>query len=161
MKRVVLSLIGTVAGLVALLSFKTTGSPVTSGPLPEAALPNQPGATAPSRDATGGSGATGAAAGGAANGKNAKVVGDAVQTRYGVVQVQLTRSGSRIAAVSFVQLTSFDPRSAQINAQAGPILLDETLAAQSSNIDTVSGATFTSEGYLQSLQSALDKAGLR
>jgi uncharacterized protein with FMN-binding domain len=62
--------------------------------------------------------------------------------------------------VTFLQLTSHDGRSADINSQAAPILLQETLSAQSSNIDSVSGASFTSAGYLQSLQSALDQAGI-
>ncbi|MCW2524904.1 MAG: hypothetical protein JWO63_3239, partial [Frankiales bacterium] len=87
--------------------------------------------------------------------------GSAVQTRYGTVQVAVTVAGGKISNVSFLQLTSDDGRSADINSQAGPLLLQETLSAQSSNIDTISGATFTSEGYLQSLQSALDQAGLK
>jgi uncharacterized protein with FMN-binding domain len=77
------------------------------------------------------------------------------------VQIQVVVSGSTIKNVSFLQLTADDPRSQEINDQAGPILLQETLSAQSSNIDTVSGATYTSEGYLQSLQSALDQAGIK
>ena len=77
------------------------------------------------------------------------------------MQVEVKVAAGKITNVSFLQLTSDDGRSADINSQAGPILLQETLSAQSSNIDTVSGATFTSEGYLQSLQSALDQAGLK
>ena len=60
-----------------------------------------------------------------------------------------------------MQLTSRDGRSADINSQAGPLLLQETLAAQSGNIDTISGATYTSEAYAQSIQSALDKLHVR
>jgi uncharacterized protein with FMN-binding domain len=86
--------------------------------------------------------------------------GSAVETRYGTVQVAVTVAGTKITNVTFLQLASHDGRSADINSQAAPILLQETLTAQSSNIDTVSGATFTSEGYLQSLQSALDQAGI-
>jgi len=70
-------------------------------------------------------------------------------------------TGSKIADVSYVQLTAYDGRSQQINSYAAPILLQETLSTQSANIDTVSGATYTSEGYIQSLQSALDKAGIK
>jgi uncharacterized protein with FMN-binding domain len=77
------------------------------------------------------------------------------------VQVQVVVSGTKISNVSFLQLTAYDGRSEQINSQAAPILLQETLSAQSANIDTVSGASYTSEGYVQSLQSALDKAGIR
>jgi uncharacterized protein with FMN-binding domain len=63
--------------------------------------------------------------------------------------------------VGFVQLTAFDGRSQQINSQAAPYLLQETLSAQSAHIDAISGATYTSAGYVQSLQSALDQAGIR
>jgi uncharacterized protein with FMN-binding domain len=84
-----------------------------------------------------------------------------VQTQYGVVQVAVTTSAGQITKVSLVQLTAFDPHSAQINAQAAPILVQETMSAQSAHIDSVSGATYTSAGYLQSLQSALDRAGLK
>jgi len=63
--------------------------------------------------------------------------------------------------VTFAQLTAYDGRSQQINSEAAPILLQETLKAQSAQIDTVSGASYTSAGYVQSLQSALDQAGLK
>ncbi len=63
--------------------------------------------------------------------------------------------------MSFLQLTAFDGRSQQINSAAAPILLQETLSAQSAQIDTVSGASYTSAGYVQSLQSALDQAGIK
>jgi uncharacterized protein with FMN-binding domain len=75
--------------------------------------------------------------------------------------VAVTVSGTHVAAANFVQLTAFDGRSQQINSEAAPILLQETLTAQSAHIDTVSGATYTSDGYVQSLQSALDQAGIR
>jgi uncharacterized protein with FMN-binding domain len=70
-------------------------------------------------------------------------------------------SGTKITNVSYLQLTAVDFRSQQINSYAAPILLRETLTAQNANIDTVSGATYTSEGYINSLQSALDQAGIR
>ena len=60
-----------------------------------------------------------------------------------------------------MQLTSFDGRSQQINANAGPILLQQTLSAQSAHVDGVSGATYTSDGYRTSLQAALDQVGIR
>jgi uncharacterized protein with FMN-binding domain len=84
-----------------------------------------------------------------------------VQTRYGVVQVQVVVSGKKITNVSLLQLTAYDDRSQQINNDAAPILLQETLTAQNAHIDTVSGASYTSEGYVQSLQSALDQAGIQ
>jgi uncharacterized protein with FMN-binding domain len=89
------------------------------------------------------------------------VAGDAIDTRYGVVQVQVTLTGNHIDNVSFLQLTAFDGRSQEINSAAAPILLQETLSAQSAQIDNVSGASYTTDGYVQSLQSALDKAGVK
>ncbi len=173
MRRVILSIAGTIAGLVALLSFKTHPAITTSGALPSASLPSASTSTGPPTPAatsTGGSpnpstsGQAGAskpaASPTASSATTAKdYTGQAVDTRYGTVQVKVTMTGSTISNVSFVQLTSFDPRSEEINSQAGPILLQETLSAQSAQIDGVSGATYTSQGYLQSLQSALDQVG--
>jgi len=88
------------------------------------------------------------------------VTGQTEDTRWGPVQVQITVSGGRITAVSTPQLPSGNGRDAEINDAAVPILTQETLQAQSATIDAVSGATYTSQGYIASLQSALDQAGL-
>jgi uncharacterized protein with FMN-binding domain len=85
------------------------------------------------------------------------VTGSAVDTRYGPVQVKVTFSGSTITAVDTVQAPSENGRDIEINQRALPILEQEALASQSAAIDTVSGATYTSEGYIQSLQSAIDQ----
>ncbi|MCI0158969.1 FMN-binding protein [Leifsonia shinshuensis] len=85
------------------------------------------------------------------------VTGSAVDTRYGPVQVKVTFSGTTITAVDTVQYPSESGRDVEINSQALPILQQETLSKQSAQIDTVSGATYTSEGYIQSLQSAIDQ----
>lgn len=84
--------------------------------------------------------------------------GTAIQTRYGAVQVQVTISNGKITGVTTLQAPSGDPHSSSISAAATPILASEALTAQSAKIDTLSGATFTSQGYLASLQSALDQA---
>jgi uncharacterized protein with FMN-binding domain len=87
-----------------------------------------------------------------------KVITGAVEeTRYGPIQLQVTFDGTKITAVKELQYPSDDRRSESINAQALPILDQEALSSQSAHIDTVSGATYTSEGYKQSLQSAIDK----
>ncbi|MGW2177668.1 FMN-binding protein [Streptomyces sp. NPDC001732] len=86
------------------------------------------------------------------------VTGAVVQTRYGPVRVELTLDGSRITAARAVRSPGGDPRSLQINASAIPVLVRETLDAQSAHVDSVSGATYTSGGYIGSLQSALDRA---
>jgi uncharacterized protein with FMN-binding domain len=86
------------------------------------------------------------------------VTGDEAQTQWGPVQVRLTMTGSRITGVDVIEYPDGNGRDAEINAYALPRLVQETLSAQSADIDMISGATVTSDGYLQSLQSALDKA---
>ncbi|MDN3310623.1 FMN-binding protein [Microbacterium oryzae] len=85
--------------------------------------------------------------------------GDAVQTRFGSVQVSVTISGGAITDVTAVKLTDAEQRSVMISNQAAPILRQEVLSAQSADVSTVSRATVTSEAYLQSLESALEEAG--
>ena len=81
-------------------------------------------------------------------------------TRYGDVQVQITVAGGKITAAEAIQYPNGDRHDQQINAYAIPLLNAEVVDAQSANIDTISGATVTSDGYLQSLQSAIDNAHL-
>lgn len=85
--------------------------------------------------------------------------GSSVSTRFGDVQVQVTISGGAITDVTAVHLTDHDGKSVQISNRAAPILAQEVLSAQSANVQMVSGATYTSRAYLESLQSALDQAG--
>lgn len=87
------------------------------------------------------------------------VVGDAVQTRYGAVQVSVTFAGSDITAVEALQSPGGHRESQAINAYALPILAQEAVAADSASIDAVTGATVTSGAYRQSLQSAIDQRG--
>jgi uncharacterized protein with FMN-binding domain len=77
------------------------------------------------------------------------------------VQVRVVVSGGRLVDVEALQLPNDRSRSVRISADAGPRLRNEALQAQSANINTVSGATYTSDGYAQSLQSALDRAGIK
>jgi uncharacterized protein with FMN-binding domain len=77
------------------------------------------------------------------------------------MQVAAAISGGKITDVKVLQETNAGGRSVQISNYADPMLLQEVLQAQSANVSTVGGATYTSEGYLMSLQSALDKAGFR
>lgn len=88
------------------------------------------------------------------------VTGPSVQTEWGPVQVEITVTGSEVSDVQVLEYPNSNPKDQQINAYALPILVDETLQAQDANISMVSGATVTSVGYLQSLQAALDEAGL-
>jgi uncharacterized protein with FMN-binding domain len=139
MRRVVLAVVCTVAGLVLLLSFKT--HPTT------AAAVAPPSAVSPAGE----SGQPGART----------VTGDAADTRYGPVQVRITLTGGHVTKVTAVEYPTAQPRDAEINAYAIPVLDREAGQAGDADIDMVSGATYTSQGYLESLQSALDKAGLR
>jgi uncharacterized protein with FMN-binding domain len=155
MKRVLLSIIGTVIGLVSLLSYKThpLGPDAASLPL---ATPGSPHTSTPhGHRQPPSSGRT------AHQGKPSQqtVQGAAVNTRYGVVQVSVTLAGKKIEQVRIDRMDAPDAHSAQIHQYATPVLVKETMAAQSAKIDTVSGATYTSQGYTQSLQSALDQAG--
>lgn len=88
------------------------------------------------------------------------VTGTTAQTKYGPVQVRITLTGGKITGASAIQSPDETARSKDINSTAVPKLNQETLQAQSANIDAVSGATYTSAGYKQSLQSALDRAGV-
>lgn len=111
----------------------------------------------PSASATASPSATASAPAASAASATKTVTGSAVDTRYGPVQVKVTFSGTTITAVDTVQYPSESGRDVEINSQALPILQQETLSKQSAQIDTVSGATYTSEGYIQSLQSAIDQ----
>ena len=88
------------------------------------------------------------------------VTGEAADTRWGPVQVRITVADGKVTAVDVVEQPDGNGRDQEINARALPVLVQETLDAQSADIDMVSGATVTSDGYVESLQSALDQAGL-
>ncbi|WP_382306122.1 FMN-binding protein [Herbiconiux sp. UC225_62] len=93
-------------------------------------------------------------------GTSGTFTGSSVQTRFGNVQVQITVQDGAITDVTALHLTDRDPRSVSISNRAAPVLRQQVLAAQSANVQGVSGATYTTDGYLSSLQSALDQAGL-
>ncbi len=84
--------------------------------------------------------------------------GDTSTNRWGPVQVEITVSGGVITDVSVLQYPDDDHKSVEINERALPTLIEEALAAQSSDVDTVSGATYTSDSYRESLQTAIDAA---
>ena len=81
--------------------------------------------------------------------------------RYGTVQVKAVISGGKITDVVAVKLTDADPRSVDISNQVAPLLKEEVVSAQSANVTNISGGTYTTQAYLQSLQSALDQAGFK
>ena len=154
----------TAVGLGALAAFKS--SPGLPASKPAAATPSAstpataPPATAPTTTAPPASSAPTAPNATTPTTASATrtVTGDPEQNRYGTVQVQVTLRGNTITNVTALQMPSDRERSAEISSQAEPMLQQEALQAQSAQIDLISGATFTSQSYAQSLQSALDKA---
>ncbi|MFF7716392.1 FMN-binding protein [Streptomyces sp. NPDC087659] len=135
---------GTTSAVALLLTLKQPGTTV-------AGASSQAGGAPPAASAPAGSGAV------PAGGET--VLGDEADTQFGPVQVELTLSDGRITGARAVKVPSTDANSRKIAADAVPKLNQAAVAAQNAEIDTVSGATYTSEGYIRSLQSALDKAG--
>jgi uncharacterized protein with FMN-binding domain len=146
MRRAPIVLSATVAGVAGVLSFHTQPQQLTPAPAsPVATTKTTSGAgsvTTP-KSSTATKTATGAVA----------------QNRYGNVQVRVTVAGGKITQVTALQLPQSDPKSSQISQYAAPQLQSEVLAAQSAKIDGVSGASYTSQSYDTSLQSALDQVG--
>ncbi|WP_310526516.1 FMN-binding protein [Nocardioides sp.] len=171
MRRIVLWFASTAVVLMLLAGYHTSFSgaltPGTSTSVYSAGVLAAPqtskSSTSSTSSTTSNSSAGGNASGGASVSGGASttstITGDTVQTRWGPVQVEVSVAGSKITGVSVLQYPDTNPTDAQINGYALPILVDETMTAQSANIDMVSGATYTSTGYQQSLQSALDQAG--
>jgi len=168
MLRAVLTLTGTAAGLAALLTFKSHPATIAAA-APPAAPTATSGATSSSAPTSvskshpaAGKSATPsksqAAAGNSQAAAARTVTGAVANTQYGPMQIQLTLTGQKITNVTVLQRTNDGSESDEIDSNAIPKLTSETLAAQSAQINAVSGASYTSMGYIQSLQSALDKA---
>jgi uncharacterized protein with FMN-binding domain len=162
MRRIILAVTGTVAGLVALLSFRShvpSAAPTAS--------------TGSSSSATSGSSGSGSGSSGSGSGSSSvssieyskkfpvpaggrAIDGNVANTVYGPVQVQALVSGSKIVDVNILEQPSSTIHDLQLGQMAFPQLISETVRQQSANIDSVSGASYTSAGYIKSLQSALD-----
>jgi uncharacterized protein with FMN-binding domain len=175
MKKIVYAVLATVSGLVLLFSYRTshldqpspaaaatssgstsagtTGSDTTGSDAADTGTTSSGSSSSGTTDT--GSGAASTSSTGL---KDGTYTGSASDTRFGPVQVRITVSGGAITDVQVPEYPSTNPRDRQINARALPTLVSETTAAQSADIDMVSGATYTSRGYLTSLQSALDQA---
>lgn len=160
-KRAVSALLTTVFALALLFSFKTPAvsslAGTSSSGLAIVGQPTAPSTSTPTSPTA--SAATSAAP--ATTGTayvDGTVTGSLVTTRFGNVQVQVTISGGVLTDVVALQLPSGDRRTDQISSTVEPILREEALTAQSARIDMLSGATYTSRGYAQSLQAALDEA---
>jgi uncharacterized protein with FMN-binding domain len=170
MRRAILTIGSTAAGLAALLSFKThtsaadaaepavspsassTAATMPAAPMTKSAKPKASATASPAKMK-----ATRSAGSGMSTGTRT-ITGAAETTMYGPMQVKVTLDGTKITNVAVVQETNDGQESQSIDSFSIPKLTAETLTAQSSRIDTVSGATQTSDGYIGSLQSALDQA---
>lgn len=135
-RRAPIVVAATIAGTAAVLGFHL--SPASRGSVAEPPLPTTT-ATTP--------------------GRSGNFLGTDVPNKYGDVQVQVALRAGKLVDVRAVRLPDSDARSQEISRSAGPALQQQALSAQSAKIDGVSGATYTSDSYRQSLQAALDRAG--
>ncbi|MFJ8687056.1 FMN-binding protein [Micromonospora wenchangensis] len=149
MRRITIWLLSTVTALVLLFSYRTSTMGVGGG------------TSAVAGDHGGATPAPGDTSTGPPTGDSGGYDGSVAQTRWGPVQVRITVAGGRITDVTALQVPDGNFRDQQINDYAVPILRQAALTAQSARIDTVSGATVTSDGYRESLQAAIDAAHLR
>jgi uncharacterized protein with FMN-binding domain len=153
MRRISFWLLSTLSAVVLLFSYHTsTAGSMTAG----TSLHSQQAVVSSSGAPSGSSKGSTSSAGSTTR----TVTGSVASTEWGPVQVELSVGGGKITEVSVLQYPSGNGKDDEINSYALPILTRETIDAQSASIDMVSGATVTSGGYLQSLQSALDQANL-
>jgi uncharacterized protein with FMN-binding domain len=177
MRRAPIVITATVVGLIGVLEFHTKPSAVGIGAIPAAgaAAAATPAGTAPPRGSAasaapshGGSGSAASARPGSTSRPAATqsaaartAVGPAVNYSYGVLSVSVTVSGTKITKVGIASLDDGgNPRSQSIDEQSIPMLEQQALQAQSANIQGVSGASYTSGGFHQSLQGALQQLGV-
>ncbi|CAN5483241.1 hypothetical protein BH10ACT4_BH10ACT4_07900 [soil metagenome] len=149
---VAILVVGWQAGLAAVTAANSTASSTTSTGSSTTST-----GTGTATPATPAPAASSAAAPTAASGS---FTGSSVDTRFGSVQVQVVVAGGKITDVKALHLTDDGGRSVQISNYAAPILRSEVIKSQSAKVSTVGGATYTSDAYLTSLQSALDQAGI-
>ena len=179
MRRVVVGAMGTLSGLVLLFSYHTSlggatsasGSTTAAGSEGTTSTPTPTASSSGSSSSTGSTGSTGStpsttssssssssSSSTTSSGSSGTYTGQSVDTRWGPVQVQITVKNGKITAAQAVVYPQENPRDQEINAYAVPQLNSEVVTSQSGSIDAVSGATVTSDGYIQSLQSAIDQA---
>jgi uncharacterized protein with FMN-binding domain len=148
-RRVTLWLVATIASVVLLFSYRTS----LAGPAPATAAAAAAPGIVPDSPAPSGS-----ARAGTTKTRTLTVNGTVADTRWGPVQVQVKIANNKIIDVRTLRRPTGNDRDESINTYAVPQLRAEALAAQSAHIDAVSGATVTSDGYIESLQAALDAA---
>lgn len=157
MRRAIPVIAATAGGVALLANFHTspgrvslaTGGTAPSTTIPSTNVPAPPSSSSPS---------TAGSAPPTTVGGRRPIDGPVVSTRYGDVQVRIVLVGKQIVDVKALRLPNDRDRSVRISNEAGPLLREEALSAQSAQIDLLSGASYTSDGYAQSLQGALDSA---
>ncbi|KIC69054.1 FMN-binding protein [Pseudarthrobacter phenanthrenivorans] len=160
---------GTQAGGISTVASSTTATGTTgatgtgsagTGSSGSAGSSSSSGATGSSGSASSSGSSSSGSSSSSSSSASGTYKGNTVQTRFGPVQVQITVANGKITDVTALQLTNTDGKSIQISNRAAPLLRSKVLAAQSANVQTVSGATITSDAYLTSLQAAIDAANL-
>lgn len=166
MKRITFWLLSTLSVVVLLFGYDASNATTTAS-APTSIVSGTTGSAGTSSGTSGGGTSSGSSSSSSSSSGSAgtssgtkTVTGSVASTQWGPVQVELTVSGGKITKVSVLQYPSGNPKDEEINDYALPILVQETTDQQSASIDMVSGATVTSTGYIQSLQSAIDQAGL-
>jgi uncharacterized protein with FMN-binding domain len=161
MRKITLWMFSTVAALVLLFSYRTSTNSAPEAAAAATVPAPEPSASTPSSGASPSPSASSSSTSSSGSSSGTKTyAGSTASTRWGDVQVSITVTNGKITDVQVPVYPDNNGRDQEINAYALPILTQETLTAQNANIDTVSGATVTSDGYLQSLQAALDAAHL-
>lgn len=152
MRRFIFVTAATILGLVLLLTYRSGSTRLAAvGPVSSSnsgSSSNSATGPAPNKSTTGTSTGT------------HNVDGPSIDTPFGAVQVRISVSGHKIVNIVTLQLPSDRQYSQQVSAYSGPMLIQEAMAAQSPSINAISGATYTSDGFAQSLQGAMQQAGL-
>jgi uncharacterized protein with FMN-binding domain len=157
MKRASLFVVsGAIAGFAGVLAFHT-GAATPAAAAPGTAPTGPAGGSATTKPGTGSSPAAHKNGGTPASGGVRSAVGSTVNFGYGSISVKVTVRGTRVISASVASIQYLEPTSQQISVQAIPMLRSEVLSAGNAQINGISGATYTSQGYAQSVQSALDK----
>ena len=159
MRRIVLWLASTVTIVVLLFGYHTSTN--KASPATVSSSSGDPTTTSSTSSGSGSSSSGSGSSSGSSSSSTKTYSGSVAQTRWGPVQVQITVQDGKITKVTVLQQPNGNHRDEEINSYALPILISDTMDAQSAQIDMVSGATVTSEGYVTSLQAALDEAGIK
>ncbi|HEY3605020.1 MAG TPA: FMN-binding protein [Sporichthyaceae bacterium] len=162
MRRISFWFMSTLSALVLMFSYHTSTNSIALAAPAEPVTPDSTTTTVENatEEPTTTSGSTTTTPSTSTKTTSGTYTGSRANTRWGIVQVQITVKNGKITNSQAIQYPSNNGRDQQINAYALPILSQEVISAQSANIDAISGATVTTNGYRSSLQSAIDQAHL-